>query len=62
MPLMKSKSKKAVGKNVEMEESMGKPYKQAIAISLSEKAKAKNRDMGDKMKKTMKKDMAKKKR
>lgn len=55
MPLMKSKSKKAVGKNVDMEESMGKPYKQSIAIALKTKKEAKGRDMGEKMKKSMKK-------
>jgi hypothetical protein len=61
MPLMKSKSKKAVGHNVDVEEGKKKPYKQAIAIALSVKKDAKSRDMGDKMKKTMKKDKCAKK-
>ncbi len=34
MPLIKSKSDKAVGKNIAKEESAGKPRKQAIAIAL----------------------------
>ena len=36
MPLIKSSSKKAVGKNIAKEISAGKPRKQAIAIALSE--------------------------
>lgn len=35
MPLIKSKSKKAIGKNIEAEESAGKPRKQAVAIALN---------------------------
>lgn len=35
MPLIKSASKKAVGKNIKTEMSHGKPYKQAVAIALS---------------------------
>lgn len=35
MPLIKSKSKEAVGKNISKEISAGKPRKQAIAIALS---------------------------
>jgi hypothetical protein len=34
MPLVKSKSRAAVGKNIETEVSHGKPRKQAIAIAL----------------------------
>lgn len=34
MPLIKSKSPKAVGKNIKMEMGAGKPRKQAIAIAL----------------------------
>lgn len=34
MPLIKSKSKKAIGKNIEAEEHAGKPRKQAVAIAL----------------------------
>ena len=50
MPLVKSKSKKAIGKNIEMEEKAGKPKKQAIAIALSTARKA-----GAKIKKPVKK-------
>lgn len=35
MPLIKSKSDKAVGKNIATEMHAGKPQKQAIAIALS---------------------------
>ncbi len=35
MPLVKSKSKKAIGKNIAIEEKAGKPKKQAIAIALN---------------------------
>lgn len=34
MPLIKSASKKAIGKNIKTEVSAGKPKKQAIAIAL----------------------------
>lgn len=34
MPLEKSKSKKAIGRNIAREEEAGKPKKQAIAIAL----------------------------
>ncbi len=34
MPLIKSKSKAAVGKNIAKETAAGKPRKQAIAIAL----------------------------
>jgi hypothetical protein len=37
MPLIKSKSQKAVGKNIEAEVKAGKPQKQAVAIALSVK-------------------------
>jgi hypothetical protein len=40
MPLIKSKSKKAIGKNIEIEEAAGKPRKQAIAIALNTARKA----------------------
>jgi hypothetical protein len=46
MPLEKSKSKSAIGRNISAEESAGKPKKQAIAIALSVARKA-----GDKIKK-----------
>jgi hypothetical protein len=41
MPLKKSASPKAVGKNIKTEEKAGKPYKQALAIALSVQDKAK---------------------
>lgn len=41
MPLIKSKSKKAVGENITREESAGKPKKQAEAIALNTQRKAK---------------------
>ena len=40
MPLIKSKSKKAVGKNIAAETAAGKPRKQAIAISLDVQRRA----------------------
>jgi Family of unknown function (DUF6496) len=40
MPLEKSKSKKALGRNIAKEEEAGKPRKQAIAIGLSVARKA----------------------
>lgn len=40
MPLVKSKSKKAIGENIKREEEAGKPKKQAIAIALSVARKA----------------------
>jgi hypothetical protein len=35
MPLIKSKSKKAVSKNIKIEMNAGKPQKQAVAIALN---------------------------
>jgi hypothetical protein len=35
MPLIKSKSKKAIGKNIAVEEKAGRPKRQAIAIALN---------------------------
>lgn len=40
MPLIKSKSKKAIGKNISAEEHAGKPQKQAVAIALNVARKA----------------------
>ena len=40
MPLEKSTSKKAFGKNIETEMHHGKPQKQAVAIAYSEKREA----------------------
>lgn len=35
MPLIKSASKEAVGKNIKTEQAHGKPHKQAVAIALN---------------------------
>lgn len=35
MPLIKSASKEAIGKNIATEEDAGKPKKQAVAIALN---------------------------
>ena len=40
MPLIKSKSKKAIGENIKREEAAGKPKRQAIAIALNTARKA----------------------
>lgn len=40
MPLIKSKSKKAIGENIKTELNAGKPKQQAIAIALSTARKA----------------------
>ena len=40
MPLEKSKSKAAFGKNIKAEVAAGKPVKQAVAIAYSEKRSA----------------------
>jgi len=40
MPLVKSKSKKAIGENIKTEENAGKPKKQAVAIALNVARKA----------------------
>jgi len=40
MPLIKSPSSKAVGKNILIEKAAGKPQKQALAIALSVQRKA----------------------
>ena len=39
MPLMKSGSKEAVGKNIKTEMKAGKPKKQAVAIALATERK-----------------------
>ena len=41
MPLIKSKSKQAVGKNIKAEEKAGKPRAQAIAIAMEIQRRAK---------------------
>jgi len=45
MPLIKSKSKKAVSKNIETEMDAGKPKDQSIAIALNVQRKAKAKKM-----------------
>lgn len=40
MPLIKSKSKKAIGENIKREEAAGKPKRQAEAIALNTARKA----------------------
>lgn len=52
MPLIKSKSKKAIGENIKIEKEEGKPQKQAVAIALNVARKA-----GAKIKKPKKKGM-----
>lgn len=42
MPLLKSKSKKAVGENIAAERAAGKPQKQAVAIALNTQRMAKH--------------------
>jgi hypothetical protein len=37
MPLIKSSSKEAVGKNIKTEMAAGRPQKQAVAIALTER-------------------------
>ncbi|MFM0292809.1 MULTISPECIES: hypothetical protein [Paraburkholderia] len=46
MPLIKSGSKAAVGKNIKTEMAAGKPQKQAVAIAMNTKDKAKMPDRG----------------
>lgn len=41
MPLKKSASKKAVSENIKKEMAVGKPQKQAVAIALDVKRRAK---------------------
>lgn len=45
MPLIKSKSKKAFGKNVEKEMDAGRPQKQALAIAYATQRRAKGKKM-----------------
>ena len=46
MPLTKSKSDKAVGRNIKAEMQAGKPQKQAIAIALDVQRRAKGKGKG----------------
>ena len=48
MPLVKSASDKAVGKNIATEMEHGKPHKQAVAIALSVQERAKNKQKSEK--------------
>lgn len=50
MPLIHSKSKKAVGPNIEREEEAGKPHDQAVAIALHTQDDAKKRPHLEKFK------------
>ena len=43
MPLIKSKSKEAVGKNIKTEMKSGKSQKQAVAIALETQRRAKKK-------------------
>ena len=43
MPLIKSKSKEAVGKNIRTEMKAGRPQKQAVAIALETQRRAKKK-------------------
>jgi hypothetical protein len=43
MPLIKSASPKAVGRNIKTEMAAGKPQKQAVAIALNTQRQAKKR-------------------
>ena len=47
MPLIKSKSQKAFGKNISTEIKACKPQKQAVAIAYAVKRSAKKADGGD---------------
>lgn len=47
MPLEKSTSDKAVGKNIATEMAAGKPHKQAVAIALAVQARAKQQADAD---------------
>jgi hypothetical protein len=51
MPLIKSTSKKAFGKNIGAELKAGKPKKQAVAIAYSEQRAAAKKKPGSKAKK-----------
>jgi hypothetical protein len=50
MPLIKSSSPKAVGKNILIEKAAGKPQKQAVAIALSVQRKAEGKKAARKKK------------
>lgn len=46
MPLIKGKSKKVISENISELRNSGRPEKQAIAISMSEAGKSKNKKKG----------------
>lgn len=48
MPLVKSKSKKALGKNIATEIKAGKPKDQAVAIAYEIKRNSENKRKGSK--------------
>lgn len=50
MPLDKGYSRKAISKNVKIEEARGKPKDQAVAIALSEADKAQDKSARKKIK------------
>jgi hypothetical protein len=54
MPLIKSASKKAIGKNIAAEIRAGKPPKQAAAIAYSVQREAKKKSTARKAKRKMK--------
>ena len=58
MPLDKSKSPRAIQKNISTEMKAGKPMKQAVAIAYAVAGKKKK--MGEKISATMKRDSMKK--
>lgn len=43
MPLVKGKSRKAIGQNIKTEMKAGKPQRQAVAIALSVSGKSKKK-------------------
>ena len=49
MPLIKSASDAAVGKNIAKEMDAGKPHKQAVAIALAVQRRAKEQDEADRV-------------
>ena len=51
MPLLKGKSRKAIGKNIAIEEAHGKPHDQAVAIALSVAGKSKKKHLSRRKKK-----------
>jgi ABC-type sulfate transport system substrate-binding protein len=50
MPITKGYSKKSIGKNITLEMSHGRSYKQSLAIALSTASKAKSKAKAKKRK------------